>query len=172
MLPSKRHSVRIQRTQSFTKNKELLKLPAIYFFGLLYQVLSRCFLKALDSINLVLFSLLYHPKLDSLVITSTSTLNGCQKEVPCDSSWKTEIVLTNHFFTCFLTICRLSNLSEIYWTFCFLGVTGVWPESESFKDDDMGPIPSKWKGICHNNDTQTPFHCNKSVFFSQHHLSI
>ncbi|XP_010942942.1 subtilisin-like protease SBT5.4 [Elaeis guineensis] len=41
--------------------------------------------------------------------------------------------------------------------------TGVWPESESFKDDDMGPIPSKWKGICHNNDTQTPFHCNKKL---------
>ncbi|KAG1327385.1 Subtilisin-like protease [Cocos nucifera] len=41
--------------------------------------------------------------------------------------------------------------------------TGVWPEAESFKDDDMGPIPTKWKGTCQNNDTKTQFHCNKKL---------
>ncbi|XP_024170228.1 subtilisin-like protease SBT3.5 isoform X1 [Rosa chinensis] len=26
--------------------------------------------------------------------------------------------------------------------------TGIWPESEVFNDEDLGPIPSQWKGQC------------------------
>ncbi|KAH7659859.1 Tripeptidyl-peptidase II protein, partial [Dioscorea alata] len=40
--------------------------------------------------------------------------------------------------------------------------TGVWPESKSFNDDGMGPIPSKWKGICQNQNI-TNFACNKKL---------
>ncbi|KAH7861802.1 hypothetical protein Vadar_031045 [Vaccinium darrowii] len=40
--------------------------------------------------------------------------------------------------------------------------TGVWPESQSFSDEEMGPIPSKWKGIC-ENDADHSFHCNKKL---------
>ncbi|XP_008810184.1 subtilisin-like protease SBT5.3 [Phoenix dactylifera] len=40
--------------------------------------------------------------------------------------------------------------------------TGVWPESESFKDDDMGPIPSNWKGTC-QNETDKQFRCNRKL---------
>ncbi|PKA58624.1 Subtilisin-like protease [Apostasia shenzhenica] len=32
--------------------------------------------------------------------------------------------------------------------------SGVWPESESFRDEGMGPIPTAWKGICQNEHDQ------------------
>ncbi|KAJ0729699.1 putative cucumisin [Helianthus annuus] len=37
--------------------------------------------------------------------------------------------------------------------------TGVWPESDSFKDDGFGPPPSKWKGSCKS----TNFTCNNKL---------
>ncbi|RWW18658.1 hypothetical protein GW17_00017344 [Ensete ventricosum] len=40
-------------------------------------------------------------------------------------------------------------------------MSSAWPESESFKDEGMGPIPPKWKGIC-QNDTDKGVRCNRS----------
>ncbi|KAL1192019.1 Subtilisin-like protease SBT5.3 [Cardamine amara subsp. amara] len=40
--------------------------------------------------------------------------------------------------------------------------TGVWPESKSFSDEGLGPIPSRWKGICQNQNDAT-FHCNRKL---------
>ncbi|KAL8144840.1 hypothetical protein AgCh_003162 [Apium graveolens] len=40
--------------------------------------------------------------------------------------------------------------------------TGVWPESGSFSDEGLGPVPSKWKGIC-QNDVDPGFHCNRKL---------
>ncbi|KAJ0909338.1 putative cucumisin [Helianthus annuus] len=37
--------------------------------------------------------------------------------------------------------------------------TGVWPESDSFKDDGFGPPPSKWKGSCKSAN----FTCNNKL---------
>lgn len=36
--------------------------------------------------------------------------------------------------------------------------TGIWPERESFNDRGLGPVPSKWKGQCHDH-----FPCNRKL---------
>jgi subtilisin family serine protease len=41
----------------------------------------------------------------------------------------------------------------------------VWPESKSFGEGEMGPIPDDWKGICQNEHDAT-FHCNRSVLLT------
>lgn len=39
--------------------------------------------------------------------------------------------------------------------------TGIWPESQSFNDSHMGPIPSRWKGICQEGELFNSSNCNR-----------
>ncbi|KAG5563603.1 hypothetical protein RHGRI_006147 [Rhododendron griersonianum] len=41
--------------------------------------------------------------------------------------------------------------------------SGVWPESESFNDEGMGPIPSHWKGTCQHGKHFNDSNCNKKI---------
>ncbi|OMO74669.1 hypothetical protein COLO4_26542 [Corchorus olitorius] len=43
--------------------------------------------------------------------------------------------------------------------------SGVWPESESFSEKGMPPIPTRWKGKCHN--ATIPFPCNRKLIGAQ-----
>ncbi|GAU13066.1 hypothetical protein TSUD_173660 [Trifolium subterraneum] len=41
--------------------------------------------------------------------------------------------------------------------------TGIWPESKSFKDNQMSNIPSKWKGQCEDSIHFNSSLCNKKL---------
>lgn len=58
----------------------------------------------------------------------------------------------------FLVTCN--TLLHFFWLHAI--DLGVWPESKSFNDEGMGPVPSKWKGTCDDGGGVT---CNKSVPF-------
>ncbi|XP_057861642.1 subtilisin-like protease SBT3.9 isoform X2 [Cryptomeria japonica] len=41
--------------------------------------------------------------------------------------------------------------------------TGIWPESQSFNDSYMGPIPSRWKGLCQEGELFNSSNCNRKI---------
>ncbi|OVA20908.1 Peptidase S8/S53 domain [Macleaya cordata] len=48
--------------------------------------------------------------------------------------------------------------------------SGIWPESKSFNDEGMGPIPKSWKGICQSGDSFTSSHCNRKLIGARYYL--
>ncbi|KAL0305562.1 UNVERIFIED_CONTAM: Subtilisin-like protease SBT5.6 [Sesamum radiatum] len=48
--------------------------------------------------------------------------------------------------------------------------SGVWPESQSFNDEGMEPIPSSWKGICESGVAFNSSHCNKKLIGARYYL--
>ncbi|KAF3434691.1 hypothetical protein FNV43_RR21776 [Rhamnella rubrinervis] len=51
--------------------------------------------------------------------------------------------------------------------------TGVWPERRSFSDLNLGPVPTRWKGVCETGSKFTARNCNRKLvgarFFSKGH---
>ncbi|XP_007038510.2 PREDICTED: subtilisin-like protease SBT1.3 [Theobroma cacao] len=41
--------------------------------------------------------------------------------------------------------------------------TGIWPESESFNDTGLAPVPAHWKGACETGRGFEKHHCNRKI---------
>ncbi|XP_010441687.1 PREDICTED: subtilisin-like protease SBT5.6 [Camelina sativa] len=48
--------------------------------------------------------------------------------------------------------------------------SGVWPESRSFSDKGMGPIPKSWKGICQTGVAFNSSHCNRKIIGARYYV--
>ncbi|KAL4196008.1 hypothetical protein AMTRI_Chr04g181210 [Amborella trichopoda] len=45
----------------------------------------------------------------------------------------------------------------------YICVPGVWPESLSFDDRGIGPIPLRWKGFCESGRQFNASHCSRKL---------
>ncbi|KAF3775742.1 Subtilisin-like protease SBT3-10 [Nymphaea thermarum] len=46
--------------------------------------------------------------------------------------------------------------------------TGIWPESPSFNDEGLGPIPATWRGTCQEGELFNSSNCNKKIVGAQY----
>ncbi|KAF6143978.1 hypothetical protein GIB67_017586 [Kingdonia uniflora] len=102
------------------------------------------------------------------VVLSTEQLQALQKTPGFISAYPDHTVeIDTTHTTDFLSLNTVNGLSSAanYGKDVIIGVidSGVWPESESFKDDGMGETPTRWKGMCETGVQFNSSMCNRKL---------
>uniref|UniRef100_A0A803PPI3 Uncharacterized protein n=1 Tax=Cannabis sativa TaxID=3483 RepID=A0A803PPI3_CANSA len=94
-------------------------------------------------------------------------------------TYKLHTTRTPNFLGLYNTTAFTSHINNKLASDVVIGVldTGVWPESQSYNDKGLPPIPAAWKGSCHDDDDDlnlffnNNFGCNRKLigarFFSK-----
>ncbi|CAL4974261.1 unnamed protein product [Urochloa decumbens] len=48
--------------------------------------------------------------------------------------------------------------------------SGIWPESRSFSDEGLGPVPARWKGVCQGGESFSSSSCNRKIIGARYYL--
>ncbi|XP_040243374.1 subtilisin-like protease SBT3.18 isoform X6 [Aegilops tauschii subsp. strangulata] len=146
------------------------------------QLLSRVFAEPEEARQAILYSYSYGFSGFSAVLNSTqaTTLSETEEVISVFRSRMLQLHTTRSWDFMGLSLHSQmeqpsSQMHLKYGDDVIVGIldTGVWPESESFRDDPhLGPVPSSWRGTCVGGQQFDPATaCNRKLIGARYYLA-
>ncbi|KAK3150532.1 hypothetical protein QOZ80_3AG0234350 [Eleusine coracana subsp. coracana] len=145
------------------------------------QLLSRVFTEPDEAREAILYNYNYGFSGFAALLNSTqaATLSETEEVISVFRSRMLQLHTTRSWdFMGLRLYTQMEKSSQMHLKFgddVIVGVldTGVWPESQSFRDDPhLGPIPSSWRGTCVGGDQFDPATaCNRKLIGARYYLA-